>query len=423
MLPNKKPFQEALAAAKKFSNPQAQSTLFFELAKAQIQTGQLEDALETVALISRQTERRSTLLNIALDAVRENRIDDLLPICKSMLENDLHSASSIGRLALSLLENVSANPGKSMELIRLTDKPFETDRERYRFFEKLIEVGKKDFLNDIKDFPTTFSDSDYRDWGRLALMKALVSWDDWSEAESIADAFSLPRRSSWAFLELSRAAKENEKKSQYLHNSVKLLESVPIDPESNASAIEPISVQYRILGKTAFNAGVEADFENRYEEFAEELLERCEAVVAQITDSFRRLRAQLFLAKVLREQGRLASVRNYIDYRTLFQDEFNGMDRSRLIQWFVEAENSSNEESQWTLAIAEAGRKSSNKTDLFIQDEFSQAERIAEIVNRFALSKQKAKPVNDPKIDQIALSGEEFEEYYFSPFSIDDCGC
>lgn len=415
MLPNKEPFKAALFAAKRFSNLQARSTLLVGLTKAQIQAGLLEDALETVALIPHQAEKRSVLLNLAWDAVQENRIDDLFSLTRAMLENDPTASVSVGRLAFSLLERRPSDPGKALELLRLTENPFETDRERYRFFEKLIEVGKQDCQSEVQGFAETFSDADYRDWGRLALMKALASWGNWKEAEDIAGVFSLLRRSSWAFLELSRIATENEQKRQYLRKSADLLESVPVDPESNGPAIEPISVQYRILGKSIWDAGIETR--------GEELLEHCESVVAKIPDSFRRLRGQLFLAKILKEYGRLASVRDYVDYRTIFENEFNGIDRSRLIQWFAEAENSSKDESQWTLSVAEVGQRSSNTADFFVQDEFAQAERITEIVHRFSLSQQNTKPVNDPKLDQLALSGEEFEEFYYSPFSIDDCGC
>ena len=68
--------------------------------------------------------------------------------------------------------------------------------------------------------------------------------------------------------------------------------------------------------------------------------------------------------------------------------------------------------------MREAGRKEEREVD-----ELDRAERIGEIVRRFATRNHDEKPSGDPRLDAVTLSAEAFEAYYFSPFSIDDCGC
>lgn len=400
-------------------SPLAASALFSELAKARIAAGAVDDAFASVGRIPNFAEKKSVLLHLALDAERDDRPDILLRAIRLMVEIDPKSQHVAGRTARSLLDG--GKTGTALELIRTVEQPFDSDRGRYDFLAALLERAGESALDDARTLLETFREADYRDWGRLALAQSLARWNRRSEAEQIADAFSLPRRRSWALMELSRIASsptltgrsgDENKTAGLLRRAEAALDDVAVDAER----AEPLSIQLRILGKAAFEAGCV--------EQARRIWERCEAAAASISVEPERLRARYFLAKVLREYGLIDSVHDYLDLRETERTELSAVDRSRVLQWAAEAETArkkaGNDRSRgdgsglWIRAIEAAERET---------DEFRRAERIAEIVRRFAVSDRDFPPRNEPKLDAVLLSGEAFEAYYFSPFSLDDCGC
>jgi hypothetical protein len=114
---------------------------------------------------------------------------------------------------------------------------------------------------------------------------------------------------------------------------------------------------------------------------------------------------------VLREAGKIDSVQDYLISVDLVN--FNGIDRSRLLVWAAEA----GKERCWTEAVEAANQPERGTTE---QD---RTDRIAEILRRFVVRNEKRLPTDDPNVDEIHLSAEEFEEHYFSPFGILGCGC
>jgi predicted negative regulator of RcsB-dependent stress response len=395
------PFDATLTAAELMSNPMAKSLVLAELAEVQVEAGLIDNALANINLIPNLSEKRQVLFRLAFRAVQENKTEHLLRFIRTMVEVDPKSMSSVGRLAQSLLEN--GNLEKAIELVQVIEKPFDSELNRYNFIAKFIELAENEQLDNAQLFLETFSDKDYRDWGNLALAKRLVLLKQLPEAQTIAESFSFPLRQSWAFFELSRltAGKNHD---VFLHRAGEILETISIEPD----LAESLAIQFRILGKTALKTG--------NTELGLRLLEWSETAASQISVPIQRFRAQYFLAKVLRELGRIHSVQEYLDPAKWKQLEISGLDRSRIGVWAAEAEPA-NSLTFWSIAVQDAGKPEQKSTDI------SRSERIVEILRRFNLSNNKLPPSGEPERDAVNLSAEEFEEYYYSPFAIKDCNC
>ncbi|MDR0337239.1 MAG: hypothetical protein LBI18_09130 [Planctomycetaceae bacterium] len=395
------PFDVTLSVAESMSNPMAKSLVLAELAQAQAQTGLIDNAFSSINKIPNRSEKRQTLFRLAFRAIQEHQTEHLLRFVRAMVEVDPKSMSSVGRLAQSLLDN--NHHAQAAELVFLVEKPFDSERNRYDFVAKFIELADKEQLDTVRLLLETFSDPDYRDWGNLAFAKRLVVLKQLSEAQTIAESFSLPIRQSWAFFELSRLTTGNDADLCF-RRAGEIIEAISIEPES----AESLATQSRILGKTALKIG--------NTELGLRLLEWSETAAAQISVPFQRFRAQYFLAKVLRELGQIHSVQEYLDPATWMQLELSGFDRSRIGVWVAEAE-AANDLTVWSNAIQDAGKPEQKIADIL------RAERIAEILRRFTFRNEKIPPCGEPEQDAINLSAEEFEEYYYSPFAIKDCNC
>ncbi|MDR2705040.1 MAG: hypothetical protein LBC02_04595, partial [Planctomycetaceae bacterium] len=370
-------------------------------AQAQAETSLIDDALVSINNIPNRSEKRQALFRLAFRAVQENKTEHLLRIVRIMIEVDPKSSPSVGRLAQTLLEN--NNPVTAMELVKSVGKPFDSDQNRYDFVAKFIELTEKEQLENARLFLETFSDTDYRDWGNLALAKRFAVLEQWSEAQKIAESFSLPLRQSWAFFELSRLAAEKNKEKLLLRAG-EIIETIPIEPES----AESLTIQSRILGKTALKSG--------NTELGIRLLEWSETAAAQISVPIQRFRAEYFLAKVLREHGLILSVREYLDSEQWKQSNMSGLDRSRIGVWVAEAEPANNLNT-WSVAIQDAGKSEQETADIV------RAERIVEILKRFTVRNNNQPPSGEPERDAVNLTAEEFEEYYYSAFAIKNCNC
>jgi hypothetical protein len=395
------PFDVTLAAAELMSNPMAKSLTLAELAQAQAEAGLIDNAFDSINNIPNRSEKRQALFRLAFRAVQENKTENLLRFVWAMVDVDPKSMPSVGRLAQSLLEN--GNHTKAMELVLTVEKPFDSERNRYDFVAKFIELADKEQLDGIQLFFETFSDTDYRDWGNLALAKRFVLLEQLPEARTIAEFFSLPLRQSWAFFELSRLT-AGKNSNLFLLRAGEILETISIEPES----AESLAIQSRILGKTALKTG--------NTEQGLRLLEWSETAAAQIPVPFQRFRAHYFLAKVLRELGQIHSVREYLDPAAWMRLEISGLDRSRIDVWAAEAEPS-DVLTAWSTAIQDAGKPEQKSADIL------RAERIVEILRRFTFRNNKIPPSGEPERDAVNLPAEEFEEYYYSPFAIKDCNC
>jgi predicted negative regulator of RcsB-dependent stress response len=399
------PFIATQTAVERLSNPLAKSLILAELAGVQAENGLIDDAFTSIAQIPNRSEKRNVLSRLAFQSVGQNKTELLIRLVQTMFEVDTGSSATVGRLAQSLLE-AGNEKGKiyvttALELVRAVEHPFDSERLRYDFVAKLIEIDVNEQSSNIRQFIETFTDTDYRDWALLAFAKRFAVQNQWADAEKIAGDFLLPRRQSWAFFELSRLA-TGEKKQKLLERAGEILETIFIEPDS----AEALSVQLRILGKTAFEA------EN--EEVGIRLLERSEAAAACVPTPMQRFRTQYFLAKVLRELRQIDSVRNYLNIRELAESKLSGIERSRVWVWLAEAEPS---DDNWTTAIQSASEPDNQSADIPC------AERVAEILKRFSHRNRQNAPTGEPDIDAVRLDAENFEEYYFSAFTITDCGC
>ncbi|MDR0871079.1 MAG: hypothetical protein LBN39_09845 [Planctomycetaceae bacterium] len=393
------PLTIAAEAAEQFSNPLAKSAILAAVAEAHFAAEQFDEMFAAADAVPNRAEKKGLLVNLASDYTNvkpflPNKV--ILKIISALIKLDAKNESAAGRFALTLLdkENVDA----ALALINSVKKPFDSHKSRYDFTAKLLEIGGEKHVPAALNLLKTFEDADYRDWASLALCKSYVQWKMPDEAVKIAEAFFQPLRRSWAFFELSQMV-PNGKKAALLKKSGTVLESFPVDKDNAEKAAR----QMRIIGKALYNAGET--------ESGLQLLEQSEAAAAKIPEPMQRFKIRLLLAKVLRELGQIDSVQNYIGTKPLTGTEFNGIQRSELLQWFAEASPKEDEVKIWNSAVRTAAATEEKETN-----EFPRAEQIVEIVRNFS-ARQNHKPAAD-------IPGtEEFDEYYFSPFAVTDCNC
>lgn len=433
-------FDLILCGADRLGHSQARSDLLAGIADVQSRSGRLDEALKTVEKVPGHERKRTVLTNIALHAVEQRYAeDDILNVARTLLAVDSRSSVFVGRLAQMLLEQTPPRTRLALRLIELSGHSFESQRNRYDFILKLIQVDNDVFAADIDKQIELFDDENYRDWSRLALMKTLAERDEWNRAAKIAEAFARLERRSWALFELSRIAEKAKgdatKADAFRFRAAEILQDVSSQgslffKRKHAEVIRKICVQFRVFGRSMLESGWQNHDKH---ELAMQLLEQGESLATEISPPFERLKALLFLARVLRQSGQIPSVRDYVDLDQIASKEWSPIQRSRLFQWTAEAERGAAEKvSQaaddfWLRSVREvvdAQNLNGNKVERsFDTDDFSLAERLLEIAWHFSLRNENIEPCGNPDVDARQLSGEEFETYYFSPFAVEDCGC
>jgi len=382
------PLDAAIDIAGPMADVSARNRVLEEVAKARFRLGRLEDALNG---LKNAPNEKAVLRQLAIDAVNKNDADSTATILRRLVALDAESAPLAGRLAASLLDR--GKPEEALSVIRSVEQPFENDRTRYDFVAKLLE---HDRFGDARKLTETFKDTAFCDWARLAWAKRLATLGRRTEVEKVIAEFSSLEKRAWAYLEAARCSPTLR---EFLRQAGTILETLEVD-KTNAEAV---AIQRRIIGKALWNVGEQ--------ESARQLLESSEAALSIIGDPFRRLRAHCFLAGVIRKIGVLDSVRNYLDIATLRTTAFTPTQRSELLQWLAEASGNADD---WTLAVREAATE---------EDETLRSRRIVDILRRFSYTIDKPTPTGAPDLDAVLLSGEEFEERYYSPFTVDSCDC
>lgn len=418
----KAPLKAARDAATALENPLARSTLLAELARTEARLGYWDDAFESIEPIPNRAEKRGVLVGLALDAVESDRLEPLTRLLETLVRFDPAAGAVVGRMAMNLLDGEKPDENRirlAVELLRLTPRPFDSQRGVYDFLERLLATGGEAFEKEARELLESLTDADFRDWGVLAFVKSLARWNRRPEAEAMAESFSQPRRRSWAFFELARqfVSKNPELADAYFQRAEAILDEIPDDPDADPRGVESLAAQYRILGKAAYTAG--------FHEAGSRILERAEAACAKIADPLQRLKAQYFLTRTLRCLGLLAPADNYLDKKEIRETRLDEIDRSRVFQWSAEIGEPGVSDAalaDWTEAVTEAARKG-DAPDRFGNDDFRRAGRISEIVRRFAVCSETSEPTGDPDLDAARLPGADFEEFYYSPFAIEDCGC
>ena len=382
------PLDTALAAAGSMVDVLARNRILEEVAKARFRFGRLEDALRG---IENALNEKTVLRQLAIDAVNKNDAESAAVILHRLIALDANATLLAGRLAASLLDN--GKPEGAINIVRSVEQPFDGDRARYDFVVKLLAHDKFD---DARKLTEAFKDAEFRDWIFLAFVKRYATLDLRTEVEKVVSEFSSQEKRAWAFLE---AARRSPEPNEWLRRAGTILETLDID-KTNAEAV---AIQRRIVGKSLWNADER--------EAARQLLESSESALAIIEDPFRRLRAHCFLAGVLRKIGEIDSVRSYLNVSVLRAASFTPTQRSELLQWLAEASGSVDD---WTLAVREAAAE---------ENDIPRSRRIVAVLRRFSYTAEKPVPTDDPDLDAVLLSGEEFEERYYSPFTVDGCDC
>ncbi|MDR1485085.1 MAG: hypothetical protein LBT09_09715 [Planctomycetaceae bacterium] len=408
------PFTIAVETAGKLRTPMASVGILSAVAAAQIDAGLIDDAFITVAKIPSQSDQRSLLINTAINAAN-NKNPKIIPrLIKKLIELDPESSVIAGRLAQTLLDN--NEPETALNIIHSVNNPFDSSRSCCEFAVKLLDFD----VAKARGIIETINDVDYRDWGSLELAQRIIKNGEINPAIEIVNHFSSPLRRAWAFFDLGKLT--NSATELRLYKMVlSILEAIEIDPKN----AESLATALRIIGKSAYNSSTAknkntTESENTINEktitaIGERLLELSEAAAVMISVPVQRLRAKLFLAGTLLELGLIGGAEAYIDRREIVNNDFSTIEQSKAWQWAAECDPKW--ESDWARAVTAvsiAQRKS---------EELGLAERTAEIVRRFALRNNKLKPTGKPNDDSINLPARQFEEYYYSPFAIENCNC
>ncbi|MDR0521211.1 MAG: hypothetical protein LBH00_05085 [Planctomycetaceae bacterium] len=399
------PVSAALLAADKLTDSRSQSKLFGEIARLQTANEEFDDAFQTLRKITVPDECRTVLLLINWQPLPLERIAALV----NLLESRPQTAFLAGRLAMNMLEeNGSMQPSPPLKetsarqkknnaaawkLINTAKQPFESEEQRYHFFHRMISIiqqyqclpGWQEEQQKAVSFSASFTDEIYRDWAFYDLAAHCLS-----EAENFADKIAHPLRRAWCYNALRNYEKAKE-----------IIETINIVAEKQDEA-EMLSIASRIIG---MNIGKEA---------GASLLERSEAAAAVIKIPMTRYRLQCFLGKVLKEQGRITAIEEYLPVRDMLAS-LSHFDRSRAAVWLAEAGWTAG----WAAAVesAAAPMRGIPETD--------RAEQMTEVIRRYAAYRARLKrAANGYAIDEtILFSGEELERSSFSPFALSDCGC
>ena len=365
------PLEAAITATESMVDAAARNRILEEIAKSRFRLGHLADALRG---IENMPNEKTVLRQLAIDAANKNDADSVSVILRRLIALDDGAAPLAGRLAMLLLDK--KNPDGAMEIIGNIEQPFESDRARYDYIGKLLE---HDRFDDAEKLTATFKDAAFRDWAVLTFAKRYVTLEHFDKVEATVARLSTTEKRAWAFLECSRLAP----KQPYLCHAATILETLDVD-KTNAEAV---AIQRRIVGKALWNADDP--------EKARQLLESSEAALSLIETPFNRLRAQYFLARILRNIGEIDSVRRYLDISVLTATSLTPIQRSELLQWLAEASGNTDD---WTLAVQAAADE---------KDEIRRSRRVVDVLRRLTHG-NKQSATGDPDRDAILLSGEEF---------------
>jgi hypothetical protein len=408
-------FTMATDVAGKLRTAAAGNGILSAVFAAQIDAGLIDDAFVTLTKIPSKSDQHSILLNTTINTINNNKTKFTTQLIKKLIEIDPESSVVAGRLARTLLDN--NKPDIAIQIIKSTNNPFDSWRSRYEFAVKLLEFD----VAVASEIIETINDVDYRDWGGLALAQKITKNGNIDSAIKIVESFSSPLRRAWAFFELVKLA-DSAAELRLLTAAATILQTINID---NKNA-ESLSTSLRIIGKFAYNSGKSKNIDddqntNSTENtiaimtIGENFLELSESAAVMISIPVQRLRAKLFLAGTLWELGLIDSADSYIDRREIENVDFNAIEQSKVWQWAAECDP--RWESDWlraVKAVSIAQRKS---------EELGLAERMSEVVRRFALRNIKLQPTGKPNDDSINLPARQFEEYYYSPFAVEDCEC
>jgi tetratricopeptide (TPR) repeat protein len=391
------PFERVLHAAETLSDPRIKSQLLSVLAQQQLATGQFDAALQTFATIPVPQERRTALLIADFQSFPSEKVKALA----QLLTADTQTDSLAGQLAITMLE--AKNAASAWKLVEITKGTFESERQRYEFFEKALQQLQAEDWEKILRLYQTFESGTHRDWALLAMIKYLIGQQRYAEAEEFADSIALPLRRSWAYWEMYRltAAKQCE---LYLDKAIAIVETATMNPDDE-EMMEMLATQLRIFGHGAS--------QRSRKDLGERLLERSESVAASLNMPMQRCRLQCFLGKVLRELKQIMSIREYLAIDTMLESLRSNLDRSQVSVWLAEA----GWDEGWAKAIEVISVLERGTTEL------ERSQRIASVLKRFVAHHQGLDATGNPSEDSVRISGEEFESRYFNPFAEADCGC
>lgn len=397
------PFESVRKAAQTFVDPQVKSCLQGLLVQSQLETGQFDAALKTLTTISPPKDRRTALSFVDISLVPLEKIEPFV----QLMQSDKETEWQIGYCAITLLE--SKNTPSAWKWIETAQKPFETEHTRYLFIKNVLPLIKENDWGRVLCLHRRFTDPLYKDWATLEMIKFLTRQQRYEEADTFARSFALPTRRSWAFAEMSRLT-DAAQSAKFLDSAIEEINVANVDSSKTETEqereAENLAIQLRILGRLTLQQG--------HQESGEQLLERCESIIAGIKMPMQRYKQQCFLGKVLIEWNLISSIQDFVPVETILSAFSSGTDRAKVLVWLAEAGwNEGWQRAVEALSLSERGVMESER-----------AAEIVFVVNRCVSHHRGSKtPPGALDMHGYHSSGEEWETLSFTPFADPDCNC
>ncbi|MGL4943928.1 MAG: hypothetical protein ACRC46_12155 [Thermoguttaceae bacterium] len=338
-----------------------------EIAEAASAAADWDSATAAVAAIETRRERHYATLRLATTLAQHGLVARTNATLKLAVAEDATQQQEAGRLAATLLK-AGAPHSDVAEFLAQFETPFASDAVRYAYCEcvpaETLETQLPLFVSD-----------DYRNWARLALAKKYAASDtnDGDTERALKTLREIPNtaQQAWGLVALERlddAAREADQIADH----------------------ETRAILQRILGR-------------RLKSIA--LLEASLASASKVVATSRRDELRLFAARHLALLGETEKARNTLSTTT---DATLSVLAARR-----EVENALGESSASTLSAILALAAQNDDSSQF----------TSEVTRFFRSATTNATATNDPRRDKVALPPDAYEEFYFSPFAIESCGC
>lgn len=363
-------------------------------------------ALSAIAAIESPRERRYAFVRLANTVAQAGDVAWTRRVLTRLVTEDATQQQEAGRLAATLLD-AGGNHAEVAEFLAAWETPFASDAARYAYIERAPREV-------IETHLPLFERDDYRDWARLALAQKQAKAGEIEHALATLDLLSTAAKRAWGLVALGRLA----------------------DAARVASAIddaEQRAVLQRLLGRRLRSVP---------------LLEASIASAAEVGSANRRDELQLFAARQLALAGEDAKAREIVrataaaakppaNSATAKQPSASramhspsDVDTMRVVSARLAVAPLLGEPTVplWERLLTLAAQSDDpSHFELYVARFFAAREsgrqEVATTVASLHDTTTAVIGTNAPRRDQILLPPDEYEELYFSPLTIEGCGC
>lgn len=352
---------------------------------------------------------------------------------------------------------------------------FESNRRAYDFVVALAKAGA---VEEAWSRIDSLESTEFRDWAKLAVLEAGKGWKPASQATQTGAAgivdmekieeFATPEKRAWALLSLERVQRDFKIRQALLLSSSRAASDDPrlhvthadyalLEQAAEIARMiedpEHRSVQLRILAKDFLLAG-ELLFGDRQEELRRHrreqglpLLRDAEAAAGEAEPLFRRLELLAFVARAYRLY--LPEDKRHEEIAQRIREEIDRADKRMLTVQerlhLLESVGQALGEPPMPkiVVLAEGNPKAAAKVGemllrnarLYDSGSYGVENTASEIQGRKPpvsaplpglrpYERPLNQPTGEPDVDRMQLPFDVYEEYYYSPFTVEgDCGC